>query len=141
MNLFTAWPEEVALVRRSGGAPAAYPLSRRRRFFLPAEPLGGVLPAFALIRDEILGRSPPNDGRPTVDVSLSGGFFLSFPSRKRRRHHPPQIDTLAEAPIDGLFLENVTIEGRCGQAFRCQAFVGNNTSGNIQHLYATGDVQ
>merc|ERR1719436_1529087 len=46
--------------------------------------------------------------------------------------------TLAESPINGLFLENVSIQGKCGQAFRCSAFVGNDTSGNIQKLYASG---
>merc|ERR1712060_153133 len=46
--------------------------------------------------------------------------------------------TLAESPIDGLYFENISISGRCGQGFRCSAFVGNDTSGNIMKLNAYG---
>ena len=49
--------------------------------------------------------------------------------------------TLAETPIKGLFFENVSISGKCGAAFACSAFVGNDTSGNVERLYATGHAQ
>ena len=49
------------------------------------------------------------------------------------------VDTLEETPIDGLFLENITIEGSCGQSFRCESLFKTDV-GPATHmkLFASG---
>ena len=49
------------------------------------------------------------------------------------------VDTLEETPIDGLFLENITVEGSCGQSFRCESLLKTDVGPSTHmKLFATG---
>ena len=70
------------------------------------------------------------ESEPGVSASASSGRALSC----------AYIDTLEETPIDGLFLENITIEGNCGQSFRCESLLKTDVGpGTHMKLFATGN--